>query len=550
MKQYTGQPIEWKRYALALSGGLCLALAFPKFELTWLAWLAPGLILMAALGQTRRNTLLIGYLAGLVQYLIPFYWLLLIPIPIRAVVAWLGVGAMMGLYTAIWTWVCGRSFPKPFLAGNSPARWSQLADQLSSVSWRQRMWWTFTSATAWVAMEMGIARILTGFPYALGISQFKCLPLIQMASVTGVYGVSFLLVWVSVSVAVATLAAFRQPSSYRLWLGELALPLAVVVVVVAYGFKQLARVEPPGRELKVALVQPAIPQFVIWDANEKTNRFNKLVQLSEQALTTHPQLLVWPESALPNFMTRFNLVIYDAITNLVLPQKTWMILGANDYRARENSGNPPQVDWFNSSFLVDPKGNLVGRYHKRHLVMFGEYLPLGRWFPFLNRFRSLDRGFRSGDGPVQFQLTEPKAKAAVLICSEDVFPHLVREYVDPDTDFLLNLTNDGWFGDSAAQWQHGVDALFRAVENGLPLVRCTNNGLTCWIDSRGRLHDVYFPGTKDIYGAGFKLVRIPLLPQDQKRLPTIYRQYGDWFGWGCVALTATIWSRRLFRRPT
>ena len=243
-------------------------------------------------------------------------------------------------------------------------------------------------------------------------------------------------------------------------------------------------------------------------------------------------------------MTRFNSAVHDAVTNLVLPRKTWMIFGANDFQPRENSGNPPQIDWFNSSFLIAPTGEPIARYHKRHLVMFGEYMPLGRWFPFLNKFRSIDRGFKAGEGPVPFHLTEPNANISVLICSEDVFPHLVREYADADTDFLLNLTNDGWFGDSAAQWQHAVDALFRAVENGLPLVRCTNNGLTCWIDSRGRLHEVYFPGTKDIYGAGFKLVKIPLLPAGEKRSPTFYHRHGDWFGWSCVALTVVMLSKQ------
>src|SRR6185436_17014292 len=111
---------------------------------------------------------------------------------------------------------------------------------------------------------------------------------------------------------------------------------------------------------------------------------------------------------------------------------------------------------------------------------------------------------------------------SVLICAEDVFPHLVRQYVEPGTDFDLNLTNNGWFGKSAAQWQHAVSALFRAVENGVPLVRCTNNGLTCWIDARGRLHEVYFPGTRDIYGPGFKLVTVPLRADGKSRPLTVY----------------------------
>jgi apolipoprotein N-acyltransferase len=225
-----------------------------------------------------------------------------------------------------------------------------------------------------------------------------------------------------------------------------------------------------------------------------------------------------------------------------------MIMGANDVRPKKNPQHPGEVEYLNSSFLINPEGELLARYHKRHLVMFGEYMPLGRWFPSLNSFRTLDNGFFPGDGPMPFYLTNQNVKISVLICSEDVFPHLAREYVDRETDFLLNLTNNGWFGESAAQWQHAVSALFRAVENGLPLVRCTNNGLTCWIDAHGRLHEVYFPGTKDIYGPGIKLARIPLRSHGKNQSLTFYCRYGDWFGWGCVAVTAILLSRQCLQR--
>src|SRR5213075_838851 len=119
---------------------------------------------------------------------------------------------------------------------------------------------------------------------------------------------------------------------------------------------------------------------------------------------------------------------------------------------------------------------------------------------------TLDSGFAPGDGPIPFQLTNLNVKISVLICSEDVFPHLVRDYVEPDTDFLLNLTNNGWFGESAAQWQHAANAVFRAVENRIPLVRCANNGLTCWVDEHGRMNDVLFAADRRIYGIGFETI--------------------------------------------
>ncbi len=147
-------------------------------------------------------------------------------------------------------------------------------------------------------------------------------------------------------------------------------------------------------------------------------------------------------------------------------------------------------------------------------------------------------------------MKQPRARISPLICYEDVFPRESRESVDKETDFLLNLTNNGWFGASAAQWQHAICALFRAVENGVPLVRCTNNGLTCWMDARGRMHDVYFPGSPDIYQAGFKIVDIPLRGASAREHRTIYHQYGDWFGWTCVVVVTVClaWSCRPRRR--
>src|SRR6185369_5441083 len=118
---------------------------------------------------------------------------------------------------------------------------------------------------------------------------------------------------------------------------------------------------------------------------------------------------------------------------------------------------------------------------------------------------------------------------SVLICFEDTFGHLVRESVDDETDFLVNLTNNGWFGNSAAQWQHAASAAFRAVENGIPLLRCSNNGLTCWIDSRGRLRELFRDQTGSEYGVGFATWQIPLLAPEDKASRTFYNRHGDWF---------------------
>jgi apolipoprotein N-acyltransferase len=132
-------------------------------------------------------------------------------------------------------------------------------------------------------------------------------------------------------------------------------------------------------------------------------------------------------------------------------------------------------------------------------------------------------------------------KTSTLICFEDVFPQLAREYVQADTDFLVNLTSDAWFGEGAAQWQQAATAVFRAVENRVPLVRCCNNGLTCWADATGRLHDILKDPAGSVYGPGFMTIEIPV---GVKREPTFYNRHGDWFGWACVSVTGFVFARK------
>jgi apolipoprotein N-acyltransferase len=127
-------------------------------------------------------------------------------------------------------------------------------------------------------------------------------------------------------------------------------------------------------------------------------------------------------------------------------------------------------------------------------------------------------------------------KTSTSICFEDVFPHVIRKCVEKDTDFLLNLTSDAWFGEGAAQWQHAAAAVFRAVENGLPLLRSCNNGLTCWVDARGRLRQIFRDETGSVYGPGVMIAEIPLLVPGQERATTSYSKNGDWFGWTCVGI--------------
>jgi apolipoprotein N-acyltransferase len=525
------------RYLLAAITGVVLGFAFPKFSVAGLAWIAPGLLLFAAAGCEGKKVFRIGWLGGFAFYLFTLYWLLYIPLAVLPFFGWLALSAYVALYPALWVWLTWKLHPRELPRAQFP--WSpEVLDALTNTSWWQRAIWALHSAALWVALEMVLARFLSGFPWEfLGVSQYQLLPLIQIASVTGVYGVSFLIVWFSVSLLLAGVALTRSPLERRFWIKELALPLVVTLLAGVMGFRAIRDQPQPARTVRLALIQPSIPQTLIWDEKENDNRFTQLMRLTERALTNRVDAIVWPEASVPN-MLRHHLETLDAITELVQKHEVWAILGSDDAEYRQGT-MPRQIDYFNSAFAVSPRGELSARYIKRQLVIFGEYMPFAESLPFLRKISPAgEAGFTRGKEPAIFHLSDIDVRASVLICFEDTFPHLVPEYVNSRVDLLVNLTNNGWFGESAAQWQHAAAAAFRAVENRIPLVRCSNNGLSCWVDSTGGMHNIRFAESDDIYQAGFKIVTVPVLGPGQTRELSFYTRHGDVFGWSCVALTA------------
>ena len=204
-----------------------------------------------------------------------------------------------------------------------------------------------------------------------------------------------------------------------------------------------------------------------------------------------------------------------------------LLFGADDV---ERIPGADEVRFYNSAVLLTADGPQLPSYRKRRLVMFGEYIPFEKALPFMKYLSPIGGSFSAGTEPVQFTLPDGEHTIAPLICFEDSFPHGGREHVSPETDLLVNLTNDGWFGTGPEQWQHAANAVFRAVENGVPLVRCANNGLTCWIGPLGQVRQFYGQESGDIYGAGFVSFEVRL---GQPLGRTVYNRHGDVFGWAC-----------------
>ncbi len=555
LKRFLNELFVRSGYLAAIGAGLLLTAAFPDIGIAGLAWVVPGFLLAIAQGKSRGDAFRIGYVAGLAHFLSSLYWLLLIPVTGFPILGWASLGAFLALYPAVWVWL---------VAGN-----------IGEGNWARRTRWSLAGAAAWVALEMVRARLFGGFPWDfLGVSQYQMVPLIQIASVTGVYGVSFLVVWFSLSLFSAARAIFGSPTRRFVWQAEMILPLLAVISLFIFGYVRAGQGNPTGTTLRVTLVQPSIPQTLIWNPAQDAKRFQQLLQLTEKMLAENENqesnrrasnggviqildpseqnsvpseigtarlsgktdLLIWPESAVPK-MVRYDEETYRAVTGLARSNRVWMIISSDDAEPPSNgSTNPDDADYFNSAFLVAPDGRLAGVYQKRKLVIFGEYIPLVRWLPFVKYLTPITGSFTPGDQPVTFELSDLHVNAAPLICFEDTFPETARASAKKGVDFLVNLTNDGWFGDSAAQWQHMATAVFRTVENNLPLIRCANNGITCWIDPYGRVRQIFRDKIGSVYGMGAMTVDVPMSMDGAGRTQTFYNRHGDWFGWVCVVV--------------
>jgi apolipoprotein N-acyltransferase len=545
LKRFLNELFLRSGYLAAIGAGLLLTAAFPKFGVAGFAWVVPGLLLAIAHNKNRGDAFRIGYVAGLAHFLSSLYWLLLIPVAWFPILGWVSLAAVLALFVAVWVWL--------------------LAGKIGEGDWARRARWSLAGAAVWVAMEMVRARFLGGFPWDfLGVSQYRMVPLIQIASVTGVYGVSFVVAWFSLSLFSAARAILGDPARRFVWQAEMALPLATVIGLFLFGYVRAGRETSPEAMLRVTLIQPSIPQTLIWDPAQNAQRFQQLLQLTEKALAESRKqgpegrviqilnssnqdegqngarlghsseetgLLIWPESAVPELDED----TFGAICRLARSNCVWIIFNGEDVVFQ-----PDTTNYFNSAFLVTPAGRLADIYHKRKLVIFGEYIPLVQWLPFVKWLTPITGSFTPGDRPATFVLGNLHVNAAPLICFEDTFPGAARASAGNDVDLLVNLTNDGWFGDSAAQWQHMANAVFRAVENNLPLIRCANNGVTCWIDAGGRVRDIFRDPAGSVYGAGALTVDIPVTQSGAGRGLTFYHRHGDWFGWACVVVAVLV----------
>lgn len=492
----------------ALLSGVLITLPFLYFSMAQLIWIALIPLLWASRGKNIRQGVALGLLAGLIFGCGSIHWL--------SRVTQLGY-LLLGFYLAIY-W----------------AGWNGLVAWVAS----RRPGWVWWSAPAFfTALEFLRSHLFTGFPWnLLGVSQARNLPLIQVASFTGVYGVSFLIVLFNTAAALLLLTLFHpkvaRRRGFRLWIAPAA-AIGLLIAALFYGSGELKRARPAAggdSPFALCLVQGGIAQGLKWDPALAGSHFRTYLRLSREALNSRPDLIVWPESAVPYYIEE-EPVVRGALGDLARTGRTCLLIGG-DCRTEAKP-----FRYYNSAYLFEADGTLQGRYDKAHLVPYGEYTPLKRFLPFLKRVVPWEDDFSAGEEVSPFDLgKDPRGrglKVGVLICYEDIFPSDVRTVVRRGANLLANVTNDAWYGRTAAPFQHADAALFRAVENRIYLGRSTNTGYSCVIDPWGRVvGEVVDEKGSALFVSGWKTVDIyPGRPN------SFYLKYGDIFSWICVGLS-------------
>ncbi len=480
---------------------MLLAVSFPKFGLPTFAWgaVAPLFVAVAlratAPAYTPWTTFRLGLLTGWVYFSCTLYWVVSVmttygglSLPVAILAAGLLVG-YLSLYIGGVAVLLGASVRRFGLSG---------------------LW---LAPVFWVALEWARGWIGGGFPWVpLGSSQGSVLAIAQLASVTGVYGLSFLVALVGTAAAVVGLSRERKQ------LIRVAAVAALVLAVAVAGMFRLAdgRLTSTGRVVRVGLIQGNIEQEQKWDAKYREPILSRYLRLSREAMLAGAQVVVWPEASTPFFLEHDS-AMAEPIRTLAAQSRTPFVIGTDEYDGK---------NIYNSASVIGADGKTRGGYRKIHLVPFGEYVPLKKLLFFVGPLVEAVSDFSPGTDPVVLDLGNDM-RASVAICYESTYPTLTRAFANGGAQLLMVITNDAWFGNSSAAYQHFQMGAMRAIETGRYLARAANTGITAVVDPYGKVV---------AQEAMFEPVS---LTADVRLLDgrTIYTRTGDLIAWLCAALT-------------
>ncbi|MFO7785298.1 MAG: apolipoprotein N-acyltransferase [Thermodesulfobacteriota bacterium] len=444
---------------VSVLSGLMLTASFPPATTDWFAWFALVPLLAAMQHQSPSRCFQLGFIAGAAHFLSLMYWIIVVLGKYGGLNSFLSLSILVALclYLALYPGLFGLLF-------------SFLRDS------RFRL---LLMAGAWVCLEYLRGRLFTGLPWCfIGHSQAARLHLIQICDLVGAYGLSFLVA--AVNILVFEIIFDRRTAMRTDRMAQTAFVMLLLLLTLYYGGLKLRGTPAVTLSpVRTAIVQGNIDQSEKWIPEFQEKTIASYRRLSLQAARTEPDLIVWPETAVPLFFQDASPLSARIIN---IPEHTGadLLFGSPAY---VESGN--EVRYTNRAYLLLPEDRAIRTYDKVHLVPFGEYVPLQRFLPFVNRLVPAAGDFVPG-GQIA-PLSAGRYAAGVLICYEAIFPHLARRQVEEGADILVNLTNDAWFGQTSAPFQHLSMSVFRAVETRLPLVRAANTGISAFVDPKGRI---------------------------------------------------------------
>lgn len=507
ISRFHGQALD---YALALISGALLALSFPRYGQPALAWIALVPLLLAVSGwrgrpgsvpgQSPLRAFTLGLTSGVVYFVGTIYWTGTVIATFGGVPPPVAVFAMvlLALYLALF-----------------PAFTALLTNHVTR---RVGAAGLAVAPAAWVATEFLRGYLFGGFPWVpLGNSQVEALPIAQLASVFGVYGISALVMFVNSAIACAMLT--NQRRTRLTWIAAAAVLLAVVA---GWGTWRMAdgRLTREGSPLKVALIQANIAQSDKWKPAEAPRIFSAYVAMTREAVRLGAEYVLWPESSTP-FMFEEDPAGGSAVRELARELHVPILVGSDQI---ERAGANPRL--YNAAFLVTPEGRTAAVYRKIHLVPFGEYIPFKNLLFFVSPLVESLAEFSPGLSMVMLPIGNHLTSTA--ICYEVVYPSLVRQAVLAGSELLTTITNDAWYGASSAPYQHFALASMRAVEQGRYLARAANTGISGIVDPYGRIV------AKSAIFERASLVREIRFLQER----TVYARIGDAVAYASILLTA------------
>lgn len=528
--------IGWQGLIASLASALLHVLAFPPINLPETAYVFAGPLLLYALFSERAK----GegwriFLGGWLGWAVLLAWLRHVTAhlegPLAAGLGWfapLAMSAIMALFW--WGWFMGSLF----LVRRS--REQALPARLMAV---------LACSALWVLLEWARTVLFSGFPWLLlSVSQWERPLLLQIASVTGASGISFILIAFNLGLSFYLYNLWRNRRA-RWWerlSGEFYLALLLLFASIGYGF----HASGAGREgripgPRVAFVQPDAGAIEKWDPALIRENLQVLDDLTTYAQYLGAELVLWPESPTPRAV-KGDPVMQDWVEAVSRETGLPLLIGNIAIERSEVDG---AARFFNAVFTVDPAAGVETEayYAKRHLVPFGEYVPLAGWLPFLRKVVPVPGDFFPGESaqPLEIPgLGRPFSRVGILICYEDVFPRLARDNVRAGAAWHYVATNNVWFGEGAAAWQHAAHSVLRAVETRRPVVRCGNAGWSGWIDEFGQIRHVMLDDEQSVYFQGVESVPLSLSRYWAGR-SSLYVRHGDYFTGLCALLLLVAW---------